>query len=99
MKNIQEIVVALEKGAYDMEAWDFKGQEPSGAQSWCEDWFNKQSLKYKLERVSFDIDDHIDNTDDVKWIIDFYDVLNEYWIRKCNHGGIGSAYYAVTLNV
>ncbi len=99
MKNLKDIIAAIEKGDYDMEAWDFQGQEPSGAQNWCEDYFNKQSLKYKLERVSFVPDDDTDYTDDVKWIIDFHDVLNEYWLKKCNHGGIGSAYYAVTLNV
>ncbi len=99
MIDIKEIIAAIEKGDYDMEAWDFNGQEPSDAESWCEDYFNKQSLKYKLERVSLDIDDYIDDIDDIKWIIDFHDVLNEYWLKKCNHGGIGSAYYAVTLNV
>ncbi len=97
MKNLKEIISALEKGAYDMEAWDFKGQEPSGAQSWCEDWFNKQSLKYKLERVSLDIDDCINDTTDINWIIDFHDVLNEYWQSKGY--SIASGYYAATLDV
>ncbi len=97
MTNLKDIIKALESNSYDVEAWDFRGQEPSGAQSWCEDYFNKQSLKYKLERVSLDIDDDIDDTDDIKWIIDFNDVLNEYW--QSEGYSIDSGYYAVTLNV
>ncbi len=96
MKNLKDIIAAIEKSSYDMEAGGFRGQEPSGAQSWCEDYFNKQSLKYKLERVSFVPDDEADLTD-IKWIIDFHDVLNEYW--QSEGYSIDSGYYEVTLNV
>ncbi len=97
MIDIKDTIAAIEKGAYDMEAWDFNGQEPSDAQSWCENWFNKQSLKYKLESVSLDMDDYIDDIDELKWVVNFNDALNAYWDKKGY--SIDSAYYAVTLNV
>ncbi len=96
MIEIEKIIEAINKGSYDMEAWDFRDQEPADCQEWCRNWFNKQSLKYKLERVSFIPDDDTDYIDSIQWIIDFQDALNTYW--EAVGYSIDSAYYAVILH-
>ncbi len=92
MKNIQEIVEAVKKNDYDIEDWDFQGQEPADCKQRCQQWFNRRSTKYKLSQISIKVID-----DDFILIVDFRDALNEYWDKEGY--SIASAYYAVTLNV
>ncbi len=95
MKNLKDVILAIEKGAYDVEAWDFKGQEPSDCEAFCLDWFADKLLRYQLKQVCFECQS--DDTADIKWTIDFTDALNAYWEAKGYT--VASAYYVVTLNV
>ncbi len=91
MNEVKKIIEAINKGSYDLEAWDFRDQEPADCQQRCQNWFNRQPLNYKVNQVSINIVD-----DDLVLMIDFSDALNKYW--EAVGYSIDSEYYAVTLH-
>ncbi len=90
---IDKITKALSLQNYDMEAWDFRDQEPADCEEICRVWFNTRDIDYQLSKITAIIND--DNQ--VIWLIDFTNALNAYW--KSEGYSIDSAYYTVTLNV
>ncbi len=94
MKDLKDIVEALEKDLYDLTPRYFEGQEPDDCAQFCKDWFNKQPIDYKIGQVSFAV--WGSGVNDVLWHIDFRDALNLYY----GEGGctIPDACYRVILH-
>ncbi len=75
--NLHRIGVLIDRGDYRVIPSKFTGteEETKDCIEWCRQWFNKQTLEYKLKNTRTSIA----YNNDIVQLMEFDEALKEYW--------------------